>query len=461
MGNTINIRKGLDIRLVGEADKVIVQGQMPEIVAIKPTDFVGTRPKALVNVGDEVLAGTPVLMDKHNPAYQVVSPVSGEVVELVRGAKRKLLAIKILADKETRYLDAPVVDWKAASQEELCSFLGDRGAWAFIRTKPYDAVAFPDIKPKAVFVSAFDTAPLAADVEFLMQGKEKDFALGLEVLAKVSGAKVHLNLHDKLNTNKVFTEAQGVEKHVFSGKHPASSVSVQAHHIDPINRGEFIWYVHPVDVALIGKLCTTGQFDATRLVAVAGPKVKKGKYIRTVLGAQLKHIATDDNLEDSTFGNRYISGNVLTGDKEGPEGYLGMFHHQVTVLAEGKHKEFLGWAAPGLNKFSVSRTFFSWLMPGKKYALTTNKNGEERAFVVTGEYDKVFPMDIYPVQLLKAIHTGDIELQEQLGIYEVSPEDFALCEFVCTSKIESQQMVRQAHEVLYGELVQSMKEPVH
>ncbi len=461
MGNTINIRKGLDIRLVGEADKVIVQGQMPEIVAIKPTDFVGIRPKALVNVGDEVLAGTPVLMDKHNPAYQVVSPVSGEVVELVRGAKRKLLAIKILADKETRYLDAPVVDWKAASQEELCSYLGDRGAWAFIRTKPYDAVAFPDIKPKAVFVSAFDTAPLAADVEFLMQGKENDFAVGLEVLAKASGAKVRLNLHDKLNTNKVFTEAQGVEKHLFSGKHPAGSVTVQAHHIDPINRGEFIWYVHPVDVALIGKLCSTGQFDATRLVAVAGPKVKKGKYMRTVLGAQLKHIATEDNLEDSTFGNRYISGNVLTGDKEGPEGYLGMFHHQVTVLAEGKHKEFFGWAAPGLNKFSVSRTFFSWLMPGKKYALTTNKNGEERAFVVTGEYDKVFPMAIYPVQLLKAIHTGDIELQEQLGIYEVSPEDFALCEFVCTSKIESQQMVRQAHELLYGELVQSMKEPVH
>lgn len=461
MGNTINIRKGLDIRLVGEADKVIVQGQMPEIVAIKPTDFVGTRPKALVNVGDEVLAGTPVLMDKHNPAYKVVSPVSGEVVELVRGAKRKLLAIKILADKETRHADGPVVDWQAASQEELCSFLGERGAWAFIRTKPYDAVAFPEIKPKAVFVSAFDTAPLAADVEFLMQGKENDFAVGLEVLAKVSGAKVHLNLHEKLNTHKVFTEAKGVEKHIFSGKHPASSVTVQAHHIDPINRGEFIWYVHPVDVALMGKLCSTGKFDATRLVAVAGPKVKKGKYIRTVLGAQLKHIATDDNLEASTYGNRYISGNVLTGDKEGPEGYLGMFHHQVTVLAEGKEKEFFGWAGPGFNKFSVSRTFFSWLMPGKKYALTTNKNGEERAFVVTGEYEKVFPMDIYPVQLLKAIHTGDIELQEQLGIYEVSPEDFALCEFICTSKIESQQLVRKAHDVLYGELVQSMKEPVH
>lgn len=461
MAKTIHLKKGLDIRLVGEAALSIEPASVSDTVMIKPTDFVGIKPKTLVQAGDEVLAGSPLFFDKNNPDYKVVSPVSGEVVEVVRGPKRVLLGIKILADKSVRSLGLPRIDAQNADADTLTHYLCEHGAWAFIRTKPFDAVAFPDIKPKAVVVSGFDSAPLAPSVEFLLKGKEEAFKKGLEVLAKVSGAKVFLTTHTKANSAGWANAFSGIENVAFSGAHPAGNVSVQLHHISPLNKGEFAWYVHAEDVARIGTLILEARFDGSRRIALTGSSVNKPMYLETIQGSSMASLLKDQKLAETEFGNRIISGNVLTGDKVGQDGYLGFYHHQVTVIPEGKHREFFGWAAPGFDKFSLSRTFFSWITPGKKYALTTNMHGEHRAFVVTGEYEKVFPMDIYPVQLLKAIHNGDIEQQENLGIYEVSPEDFALCEFVCTSKIESQSMVRSAHDLLYGELVDSRKEPVH
>ncbi|MDA0930543.1 MAG: Na(+)-translocating NADH-quinone reductase subunit A [Bacteroidetes bacterium] len=461
MAKTIHLKKGLNIQLLGEASKTLEQASAPETVMIKPTDFVGIKPKTLVQAGDEVLAGTPLFFDKNNPAYRVVSPVSGEVVEVVRGPKRVLLGIKILADKTIRSAQIPRIDAEQADADALAEYLCAHGAWAFIRTKPYDAVAFPDIKPKAVVVPAFDSAPLAPSIEFLLEGKMEAFQKGLDVLSKVSGAPVYLTTHAKSNSAQFGSSVSGVEHVIFDGPHPSGNVSVQMHHISPINKGEFAWYVQAEDVARIGTLVAEGRFDGHRRLALVGSSVENPVYVDAIQGSSMASILKDRKLQSTEFGNRIISGNVLTGDSVGEEGYLGFYHHQVTIIPEGKHREFFGWAAPGFDKFSLSRTFFSWLTPSKKYALTTNMHGEHRAFVVTGEYEKVFPMDIYPVQLLKAIHTGDIEMQENLGIYEVSPEDFALCEFACTSKIESQSMVRAAHDLLYGELVDSRKEPVH
>ena len=461
MSKTIHLKKGLDIRLVGEASKTLEQATTPETILIKPTDFVGIKPKTLVQAGDEVLAGTPLFFDKNNPAYRVVSPVSGEVVEVVRGAKRLLLGIKILADKSVRYADLPKIDAAQADADSLAEYLCAHGAWAFIRTKPFDAVAFPDIKPKAVLVPVFDSAPLAPSVEFLLEGKMDAFKTGLDVLAKISGAKVYVTKHEKVNSANWANQLSGVEQVAFNGPHPSGSVSVQMHHISPLNKGEFAWYIQAEDVARIGTLVSEARFDGSRRIALTGSCIENPLYLETIQGASIASILKGRNLASTEFGNRIISGNVLSGDAVGEEGYLGFYHHQVTVIPEGKHREFFGWAAPGFDKFSLSRTFFTWLTPSKKFNLTTNMHGEHRAFVVTGEYEKVFPMDIYPVQLLKSIHNGDIEQQENLGIYEVSPEDFALCEFVCTSKIESQSMVRAAHDLLYGELVDSRKEPVH
>jgi Na+-transporting NADH:ubiquinone oxidoreductase subunit A len=461
MAKTIHLNKGLDIRLVGEAALKTEPASASDTVLIKPTDFVGIKPKTLVQAGDEVLAGSPLFFDKNNPEVIVVSPVSGEVVEIVRGPKRVLLGIKILADKTVRSLQLPQIDVQSADAETLIKFLCSHGVWAFIRTKPFDAVAFPDIKPSAVVVCGFDSAPLAPSVEFLLQGKEEAFKKGLEVLSKVSGRKVHLTTHAKANNAGWANAFSGTENVVFSGPHPAGSVSVQLHHIAPLNKGDFAWYVQAEDVARIGTLVSEARFDGSRRIALTGSSINNPMYLDAVIGSSMAALLKDQKMADTEFGNRVISGNVLTVDKVGLDGYLGFYHHQVTVIPEGKHREFFGWAAPGFDKFSLSRTFFSWITPSKKYALTTNMHGEHRAFVVTGEYEKVFPMNIFPVHLLKAIHNGDIEQQENLGIYEVSPEDFALCEFVCTSKIESQAMVRAAHDLLYGEWVDSRKEPVH
>lgn len=450
MSKDIKIKRGLNIPLKGEADKVFGNANGSDTYLVKPTDFKNFIPKLLVKEGAEVLAGSPLFYNKEYADVKVGSPVSGEVVEVIRGAKRKILGIKILADKEIRYADFPASDANSMSREDVKKRLLDQCLWAFIKRRPYGTVARPSDEPLAIYISGFDSAPLAADVDFVLHGKEKEFQAGLDVLKQLTDGQVHLNLHRNLSTSDVLKSAKGVQVNWVSGPHPSGNVGVQIHHIRPINKGEVVFTVAAQDVALIGNAFLTGKYDATRVVAVAGPKANNPKYYRAVQGALVSTFATDVDGDN----NRFISGNVLTGTNVGKDGYLGFFDKEVTVLEEGNRAKFFvteGWAGPGFGKHSASRSYFSWLMPSKKYDLDTNTNGEPRALVVTGEYESVFPMDIYPQHLLKAIMIGDIELMENLGIYEVDDEDFALCEYVCTSKTAAQHIVREGLELIEKE----------
>lgn len=448
MSSDIRISKGLNINLVGEAEKITATVEAPETIAIKPDDFIGLIPKLTVKQGEEVKAGSPLFFDKQRPEIIFTSTVSGEVVEIVRGDKRKILEVKILADKETKHLDFGKTNPASMSREQVTEKLLASGAWTLLRQRPYGIIPSPFSKPKAIFISAFDTNPLAPDYDYIVHGQGEDFQAGLDAVAKLTEGKVHLNVNGKNNPSEVFTKAKNVQINKFTGPHPAGNVGIQIHHISPINKGEAVWYLSPQDVIIIGKLFTKGVFDATRLVALTGSEVKKPKYYKLPIGGSLKNVLKDNVNEGK---NRFISGNVLTGTKISADGYLGYYDAQVTVIPEGDEPEFMGWLAPGFDKLSVSRTFFSWLNPNKKYALNTNLHGEHRAYVVTGQYETVLPMNIYPVQLIKAIMAEDLEMMEGLGIYEVSEEDFALCEFVCTSKTEVQKIIRKGLNLMLKE----------
>lgn len=448
MSETIKIKRGVDIKLQGKAEQIYDNAEMPETFAIKPSDFPGVKLKLALREGDEVKAGTPIFYNRDRETVKFCSPVSGEIVEVVRGDKRLLLEVRILADKETRYEDFGAADAKSLDREGVVSKLLSSGCWPLIRQRPYNVVANPERAPKAIFISCFDTAPLAADIDFVVHGMENEFQAGIDALSMLTDGKIHLGLDSQSNPSNVFTSATGVEKHKIKGAHPAGNVGVQIHHIDPINKGDVVWTVSPQDVIIIGRLFMSGKFDAQVNVALAGSEVSKPRYYKTVLGASIKNFTTGNTSENK---NRYISGNVLTGSKIRPEGYLGFYDRQITVIPEGDEDEFFGWINPGFDKFSISRTLAGGLFGGKKYALNTGMHGEERAFVVTGEYEKVFPFDIFPVQLLKSIMVGDIEAMENLGIYEVVEEDMALCEVVCTSKMPVQ-------EILHGGLQLMLKE---
>lgn len=435
--------------MTGEAARVLANPPLPEIFAIKPIDFPGIVPKILVQEGDEVQAGSSLFYDKKREAVHFASPVSGEVIEIVRGEKRAIQEIKILTEKQTRYIDFGKSDPRSLAKEDILALLLKSGAWPFIRQRPYAIVADPEDNPKSIFITAFDSNPLAPDLGFIIQEQEHNFQTGLNAIQKLTSGKVHLNVNATGDLTEVFNNAQGVEINKVSGPHPAGNVGTQIHYIDPINKGEVVWYINPQDVIIIGKLFTEGRFDASRVVALTGPQVKNPKYFKTVVGCSIKNILDEGQLSEGD--NRIISGNVLTGRHIPVDGFLGFYDAQITVIPEGHYYEFMGWLTPGLNKFSMSRTFFSWLTPNKKYILDTNMHGEERPFVMTGQYEKVFPMDIYPVHLIKSILIEDIEMMEKLGIYEVVEEDFALCEFVCTSKIKSQEIIRRGLNLIQKE----------
>ncbi|TDD94733.1 Na(+)-translocating NADH-quinone reductase subunit A [Flavobacterium cellulosilyticum] len=445
----IEIKRGLNLKLIGEAEKTIQDLPIADVFAIKPNDFTGLHPKLLVKVGDTVLAGTPLFYNKNNEAIIVSSPVSGEVIEILRGDKRVILEIKILADREIKYASFPKSKPNDLNREEIIEKLLNSGAWPFIRQRPYGCIANPSENPKSIFISAFDSSPLAPDNDFIMSGKEIDFQTGLDVLKKLTDGKIHLNVQHKTTPASIFSNAKSVQINKISGPHPAGNIGVQIHHIDPINKGEAVWCINPQDVLILGKLFNEGLFDATRTIALTGSQVNTPKYYKTIVGCSIKNILADGGLKKEE--NRIISGTILTGSKIPEDGFLGFYDSQITVIPEGNHSEFMGWLTPGLNKFSLSRTFFSWLTPNKKYDMDTNLHGEERPFVMTGEYEKVFPMDIYPVQLLKSILIEDIDMMEKLGIYEVVEEDFALCELVCTSKIKSQEIIRQGLDIIRKE----------
>lgn len=451
MSKSIRLRKGLDIRLLGEANKVKAEFKMPQTVALKPSDFHNMIPKMAVKVGDKVKAGSVIFADKYCESVKCTSPVSGTVEAINRGAKRRILEILITADAETSYEAFQSGNPSEMSAEDVKNTLLNSGLWMMIKQRPLDIVANPNNVPKAIFVSGFDSSPLAPDLDYILHGRGEEFQVGLDALAKLTEGKVHLTLNGKMPADAALTGTQNVVINKIYGKHPAGNVGTQIHHIDPINKGEFVFTVNAQDVALIGRLFITGKYDVRKIVGLTGSEIKDPQYYETILGAKVSDILENKIATDNV---RVISGNVLTGDKIPQDGHLGFYHNQITVIPEGNQLKFVltkGWMGPGFDKFSNSRLFPTFLLAGKKFRLDTNLNGEERAFVVTGELEKVFPFDILPMQLTKAAITGDIDGMENLGIYEVAPEDFALCEYVCTTKINIQEKIREGLDIIQSE----------
>ena len=450
MSNNIYLKKGLDLPINGTAAQNTKKVIVPDVVAVKPTDFRGLVPKLLVREGDKVLAGTPVLADKMSQNILFTSPVSGTVAEVVRGEKRKLLEVRIKADEKQEYVDFGVKKVSALSAEQIKEAILAAGLWPALTQRPYGIIANPETKPKAIFVSAFSTAPLAANTEYALNDQVAHVQTGVDALAKLAGCKVHVCVNAANASATPFGKLQNVVLHTVSGKHPAGNVGVQIHHISPVQKGEIVWTVSPVMLAAIGKLFNTGKYDVRRKIAVTGPKAINPAYVEGYPGISMKDVKEFYNASENL---RFVSGDVLTGTNVGAEGFTGFFDNQITILEEGDKYELLGWAKPCRPKlFSASRTYFSWLTPNKKYDMDTNLHGGPRAFVANDVYGKVLPMELYPVYLLKACLANDIDKMEKFGIYEVLEEDFALCEYVCPSKIYIQQIITDGIALMLKEM---------
>lgn len=450
MSNNIYLKKGLNLPISGEADQKVKKVIVPDTVAVKPTDFRGLVPKLLVREGDSVLAGTPVLADKMSQNILFVSPVSGTVAKIVRGEKRKLLEVCIQADAEQKYVDFGIKNVESLTAEQIKESILAAGLWPAITQRPYGIIANPAVKPKAIFVSAFSTAPLAADTEFALKDEFDYIQTAINALSRLTDGGVHLSLNAANYSSTVFHKLENVIQHTFEGKHPAGNVGIQIHHISPIRKGETVWTVSMHMLAAIGKLFMTGKYDVRRKIAVTGPMAIEPAYVEAYPGTSVKSLK---DFYNPSLDLRYISGDVLTGTNVGKNGYIGFHDNQVTILEEGDKYEMLGWAKPFRpSLFSSSCTYFSWLTPKKKYDMDTNLHGGPRAFVVNDVYGKVLPMDIYPVYLLKACLAQDIDKMEKFGIYEVLEEDFALCEYVCPSKIEIQQIISDGIALMLKEM---------
>ena len=449
MANVIKLRKGLDINLKGKASQELMSVKEPGFYALVPDDFTGVTPKVVVREQEYVMAGGPLFIDKNHPELKFVSPVSGVVTSVERGARRKVLNIVVEAAAEQDYEEFGKKDVNALNGESVKAALLEAGMFAFIRQRPYDVIADPTMYPKAIFVSAFDSNPLAPDFEFVLKGEEANFQTGLDALSKM--AKTYLSISVKQKA-AALTQAKNVTITAFDGPNPAGNVGVQINHISPVVKGETVWTIGAEAVIFIGRLFNTGRVDMTRKVAVTGSEVLKPAYCKLKVGALLTNVFSGN----VTIGRdlRYISGNVLTGKKVNPNGFLGAFDSQLTVIPEGDDiHEMLGWIMPRFNQFSVNHSYFSWLLGNnKEYVLDARIKGGERHMIMSNEYDKVFPMDIFPEYLVKAIIAGDIDRMETLGIYEVAPDDFALCEFVCSSKVEVQRIVRAGLDMLRAEM---------
>lgn len=451
MSNNIELKKGLNIPIEGMAAQKTKKVIVPDVVAIKPADFRGLIPRLLVKEGDRVLAGSPVLADKQSPEIVFTSPVSGTVTEIVRGEKRKLLEVRIKADKEQEYVDFGVSKVASLEPDKIKETLLKSGLWPSLVQRPYGIVADPSKTPDAVFVSAFSTAPLAANSEYAMKDDFEYIQTGIDALKKLTKREIHVSFNSENYSGTQFHKLENVTAHVFGGAHPAGNVGVQINHIAPIAKGTTVWTVSLMMLAAIGKLFKTGKYDMSRYVAVTGPAAVDPSYVKALPGISMKDLA--EFYDNSANDIRFVSGDVLSGTNVGKDGFLGFYDNQVSLLKEGTDCEILGWAKPFRPKtFSSSHTYFSWLTPKKKYAMDTNTHGEPRAFVLTDVYAKVLPMDIYPVHLIKACMAGDIDKMEKFGIYEVIEEDLALCEFVCPSKINIQEILSDGINLMLKEM---------
>jgi Na+-transporting NADH:ubiquinone oxidoreductase subunit A len=448
MSKDIRIKKGLDIKLIGVAERNTIDSSQSSVYAVRPEDFHGIIPKLITKEGAEVKAGEALFHSKSDPRILFSSPVSGKVVAVERGARRKVLAVKIAADTKQVYEDFGIKVAGEMSAEEVKNHLFTAGCWPFIKQRPYDVVANPNQAPKAIFVSAHASAPLAADLEYTLAGREAELQAAITAVSKLTEGLVHVSVG--ANSNSPLAKLSGIELHTVSGPHPSGNVGTQIAKLDPINKGEVVWIITPHDLAVIGELLLTGKLNLTRTVALTGSQFSKPQYVTAISGASISDVTANNLIDNNT---RIISGNVLSGKEVEAAGFLGYYDNQITAIPEGDDYEFFGWNKPIFNKISTSRAFtFSWLTPKKKYDLNTNTNGEHRAFVVTGSYEEVFPLDIYPMQLLKAFMYKDLDEMEALGGYEVAPEDFALTEFVCVSKQPHQKIIREGLDLMREEL---------
>ena len=440
MSDIIVLRQGLDIPVSGAPDRLVSKSMTPGTVAVEP--FVkGLLPRLLVKEGDRVLCGSPVIADKSNPDILITAPASGTVQEIVRGEKRKLLAVLIKTDDRQEYASFDTTDVRKA--------LLASGLWTYIVQRPYGVMANPAVTPGGIFISAFNTAPLAADTEFTLGGEISMLQKGIDALSSI--APVHLSL-DGSRPDSPFTRLKGCTVHRFKGKHPAGNVGVQISHICPIRKGEDVWTVSMPALAAIGRLFATGKLQLRRKIAVGGPAAIEPAYIEALPGTPMKELIAFWG--GGTENVRIISGSILSGRAVGAEGYIGRDDDQVTIISEGYDKELLGWINPlRFNQFSSDHSYFSWLLPGNKWDMDTNLHGGPRPFLMNENYyKKVLPMDIYPIFLAKACLAGDIEKMEKFGIYEVLPEDLALCEFVDPSKNCIQDMISCGIDLMLKEM---------
>jgi len=445
MANVIKLHKGLNINLKGRAAEQKIQLKSNGKYALMPDDFEGVTPKVVVKEGDKVQAGDALFVNKQYPEVKFASPVSGTVSAVVRGERRKVLCVKVDADAQQSFVDFGKKDVTKLDGKAVIDALLEAGIFGYVNQLPYAVSTNPSVMPKAIFVSALRDKPLAADFEFEVKGQEADFQTGITALSKI--AKTYLGV----GVGSALENVKDAEVNIFDGKCPAGNVGVQVNHIDPVNKGEVVWTIgDPTVVLFIGRLFNTGKVDLRRTVALCGSEIKNPAYVDMLVGEELSTLLS--NSYDAQKSVRIINGNVLTGKTTTKEGFLGAHSSEITVIPEGNDAdEVLGWILPRFNQFSVSRSYFSWLCGKKSYALDARIKGGERHMIMSGEYDKVLPMDIYGEYLIKAIITGDIDRQEALGIYEVSPEDFALAEFVDSSKLELQRIVREGLNVLRKE----------
>ena len=444
MSLDIVVKKGLDLRLVGKPSREIEESKFSKDFSIYPADFHGVYPKLLVKENELVKAGDPLFFDKNSERVKFVSPVSGKIKEIVRGERRKVLEIKIEADKNVSY--RKIKKLNSEEPEKIIEFLLEYGLWTFVKQRPYDVIADPISKPKEIFISGFDSSPLSADYDFITKDDKESISKAISILSKLTSGSINISLRKE--SDSFLRELNDVIIHNVSGPHPSGNLSTIINRVSPINKGDVIWTLNLPDLVLIGKAFLELKFSAERIIALAGSSVSDPKYVKTLIGSDVSGLL---NLKEKN--SRIISGNVLTGTKLDSNAHLRYYNNEITAIPEGNDYDLFGWAKPMFDKFSVSRALtFSWLFPEKKYDLNTNTNGEHRAFVVTGSFEEVFPLDIYPMQILKACMYKDLDEMEALGMYEVSPEDFALTEFVCVSKQPHQNIIREGLDLMKKEI---------